>query len=145
MDGHLTMTGPLFDGRAEAEAEAAARAIRQGVSKRGQSLTAAAFNASIRDNRGTFIESITITDTSRTYSTTGGRTTYTLSVDVPAEAEVVTTDLATYGPWLEGVGSRNETTRFKGYQGFRRASQELDGQAQAISEGIITPFVERMN
>lgn len=27
-----------------------------------------------------------------------------------------------YGPWLEGVGSRNETTRFKGYHAFRIAA-----------------------
>jgi hypothetical protein len=31
-----------------------------------------------------------------------------------------------YGPWLEGVGSRNNTTRFKGYHAFRRAAQALE-------------------
>ena len=31
-----------------------------------------------------------------------------------------------YGPWLEGVGSRNETTRFKGYHAFRKAAQALE-------------------
>lgn len=30
-----------------------------------------------------------------------------------------------YGPWLEGVGSRNRTTRFKGYFSFRRAADNL--------------------
>ena len=30
-----------------------------------------------------------------------------------------------YGPWLEGVGSRNATTRFKGYASFRRTAQKL--------------------
>lgn len=30
-----------------------------------------------------------------------------------------------YGPWLEGVGSRNNTTRFKGYHAFRKAAQAL--------------------
>lgn len=34
-----------------------------------------------------------------------------------------------YGPWLEGVSSRNQTTRFKGYSTFRRAAQELGQQA----------------
>src|SRR3990172_8731549 len=27
-----------------------------------------------------------------------------------------------YGPWLEGVGSRNNTTRFRGYHAFRKAA-----------------------
>lgn len=31
-----------------------------------------------------------------------------------------------YGPWLEGVSARNQTTRFKGYAAFRRARQELE-------------------
>lgn len=31
-----------------------------------------------------------------------------------------------YGPWLEGVGSRNATTRFKGYHAFRNAAQALE-------------------
>jgi hypothetical protein len=31
-----------------------------------------------------------------------------------------------YGPWLEGVGSRNfPVTRFRGYHAFRVAAQEL--------------------
>lgn len=31
-----------------------------------------------------------------------------------------------YGPWLEGTGSRNRTTRFKGYASFRKAAQRLE-------------------
>jgi hypothetical protein len=37
-----------------------------------------------------------------------------------------------YGPWLEGVGSRNRTTRFKGYHSFRQATQELDKQVPRL-------------
>lgn len=44
-----------------------------------------------------------------------------------------------YGPWLEGTGSRNATTRFKGYASFRRAAQELEGQV----DGILVPVVDR--
>lgn len=32
-----------------------------------------------------------------------------------------------YGPWLEGLGSRNNTTRFKGYHAFRKAAIALEG------------------
>lgn len=34
-----------------------------------------------------------------------------------------------YGPWLEGTGSRNEKSRFKGYSTFRRGAQWLQEKA----------------
>lgn len=42
-----------------------------------------------------------------------------------------------YGPWLEGVGSRNRTTRFKGYFTFRLVSQQLDGEAGDVAERVL--------
>lgn len=49
-----------------------------------------------------------------------------------------------YGPWLEGVGSRNRTTRFKGYFSFRKATAQLRGQAGAIAEHVLQRFLPRM-
>lgn len=43
----------------------------------------------------------------------------------------VNDDRVIYGPWLEGTGSRNRTTRFKGYRSFRRAQQEVEGRVPA--------------
>jgi hypothetical protein len=35
-----------------------------------------------------------------------------------------------YGPWLEGVGSRNyPTTRFRGYSTFRKVAQQIERKA----------------
>ena len=45
-----------------------------------------------------------------------------------------------YGPWLEGVGSRNKTTRFKGYAMFRNMTQRLE----AKSGGILGKHVKRL-
>ena len=39
-----------------------------------------------------------------------------------------------YGPWLEGIGSRNATTRFKGYQMFRKTAQWLRGQLKQVAK-----------
>lgn len=39
-----------------------------------------------------------------------------------------------YGPWLEGVGSRNQTTRFKGYHAFRKASQALERRIESMGD-----------
>ena len=60
-------------------------------------------------------------------------------------ADVVVHDSGViYGPWLEGVGSRNETTRFKGYASFRRAAQQLQRQAPAIAERVLPRYLGRM-
>jgi hypothetical protein len=42
-----------------------------------------------------------------------------------------------YGWWLEGVGSRNATTRFKGYSIFRRVAQALEPEAVRTIEDEI--------
>lgn len=41
-----------------------------------------------------------------------------------------------YGPWLEGVGSRNQTTRFKGYHAFRLAAQALEARIGSMGDRI---------
>jgi hypothetical protein len=46
-----------------------------------------------------------------------------------------------YGPWLEGVGSRNATTRFKGYASFRRARQDIEQRVPAIVEPALMHFI----
>jgi hypothetical protein len=50
-----------------------------------------------------------------------------------------------YGPWLEGTGSRNRTTRFKGYRTFRLVRQELGGKSKEIAKPIIAKFLRDMS
>jgi hypothetical protein len=142
----VTLSGPLFDGRAAKAAKDGTDAIRRALADEARKLALAAFTASIRENHGHFLATLTETGESRAYSSRSGGKTYTMPVvvDDPATDIVVTTDLATYGPWLEGTGSRNLTTRFHGYHGFRLAGQELDRAAQDIADGAFAPFVEAM-
>ena len=49
-----------------------------------------------------------------------------------------------YGPWLEGVSSRNETTRFKGYAMFRNAKQQLERKKRGILEHRIQQALRRL-
>ncbi len=56
---------------------------------------------------------------------------------------VVTDNGVIYGPWLEGVGKRNRTTRFKGYANFRRAGQQVEREAPAIAGPAFTAGLER--
>ena len=46
-----------------------------------------------------------------------------------------------YGPWLEGVSSRNNATRFKGYAAFRRATQDVDQKTGIIGARVIADFI----
>lgn len=50
-----------------------------------------------------------------------------------------------YGPWLEGVGSRNKTTRFKGYFTFRKTTQTLAGKVPEICDLVLKKFIGKMN
>lgn len=51
-----------------------------------------------------------------------------------------------YGPWLEGVGSRNNTTRFKGYHAFRKAAELLDRTIELMGERLLASnHIRRMN
>lgn len=42
-----------------------------------------------------------------------------------------------YGPWLEGVSSRNETTRFKGYATFRRMRNRVAQKTEVVAEAAV--------
>ena len=138
----VELSGPLFDGRAESAANRGAIAVRAKLAAEGARLAANAIATHIRHHgSGKAERAETTTDTSRAYQT--GK--YTLPVVVDRNATVVTTDLATYGPWLEGTGSRNLTTRFKGYHSFRQAGQALDGMAEPIADKAFAPYVREMN
>jgi hypothetical protein len=50
-----------------------------------------------------------------------------------------------YGPWLEGVGSRNApVTRFEGYFTFRRVSLALNRKAKPIAEMTLRRYIGRL-
>lgn len=50
-----------------------------------------------------------------------------------------------YGPWLEGVGSRNKTTRFKGYFNLRKAAQLTRTALPRIVAPLKRSYYRRMN
>lgn len=142
----VTAKGPLFDGRAGAVMGRGTAEARHTVAAEGQRLVHAAFSGQIKNPTGTFDRSITSTDETRTYTTRGARKSYSMMVTASRATDtVVTTSLATYGPWLEGTGSRNETTRFKGYHGFRRASQQLDAVAAALADRALAPYIAEVS
>lgn len=49
-----------------------------------------------------------------------------------------------YGPWLEGVGSRNATTRFKGYAHYRQTAARVRVEGVRIFQAVMTRYVRRI-
>lgn len=149
----VIISGPLFDGTADTVMRLGTQAVREKLTDTAERRVHAVFAGMIRDDKGVFLSQVTSTDVSTVYSSgstwtrDGQRVSrvYTMPITVadPAVETIVTTENATYGPWLEGTGSRNETTRFKGYHGYRLTAQELDGEAQGIADEVLQPYIER--
>lgn len=99
----IGMDGPLFDDRLE---EAISRGLDRGrdaVGAKALMYWMTNLDSSIRHPTPYYETQVTVQDIS---------------------TETIVHDRGIiYGPWLEGVGSRNLTTRFKGYASLRRAYQ----------------------
>lgn len=50
-----------------------------------------------------------------------------------------------YGGWLEGVDSRNKTTRFKGYHSFRIVQDSLNRDKEQLAQPFVNDFVAEIN
>ena len=61
------------------------------------------------------------------------------------DRSVVTDSQVVYGPWLAGVGSRNKTSRFKGYAHWRRVAQQLQRNVVRITRPVVRRRVRQMN
>ena len=141
----VTFSGPFFDAAGSQIIADGVLAARHAVADKGVGLVREAFDEHIRVNLDRHTSTITTTDESRTYTSDTGRKSYSMGVDVPDDTTVITTSNATYGPWLSGTGSRNPVTRFKGYPAFTEAADELDGQAQAVAEDALAPYIDKLN
>lgn len=113
----IEATGPVFDGRME-------KAIRKGLEEAQAEV----------GNRGVGIVRVQL---DRVLQHPTGVYRRDIQTDRASHDSLVTDGGAVYGPWLAGVGSRNETTRFKGYAHWRRATQQLQREASDIAGPII--------
>ena len=123
MDG-FTMKGPLFDGRAEQAMNSFARAAEDHVAKDGVNKVQERLGEVIRHNTGYYESQI--------------------QTDRVTEGASINDGGVVYGPWLEGTGSRNRTTRFKGYSTFRLMTQKIQAEAAHRAEEVLHPYLERM-
>lgn len=110
----IDFDGPLFNGRAikifddfakDAEKDIAKAALR-GIKRR--------FHVKFRHPTGRYESNVKISSA--------------------GEGTQINDGGIVYGPWLEGIGKKNRTTRFKGYHSFEEAANEIDGRAEDIAE-----------
>ncbi|WP_152644882.1 hypothetical protein [Kitasatospora griseola] len=55
---------------------------------------------------------------------------------VSGDSIAITDGGVVYGPWLEGISSRNDATRFKGYGTFRRVKERVEKRADRTFAAI---------
>lgn len=67
-----------------------------------------------------------------------------VTIDQARDGWVVHDRGIVYGPWLEGVSSRNQSTRFKGYHAFRQATQQLERKAPQLAERLLPKYLGRL-
>lgn len=125
MASRVTVSGPLFDGRAPTIIKGWADDIAGKLGTDAERRVLANLDGSLRHPTGAYRARITL------YGPVGG------------QARVHDRN-GIYGPWLEGTGSRNKTTRFKGYASFRRAAQEVDRGAVFLAENVIKSRIHEL-
>ena len=123
---HVVKTGPFFEGRAVRQLDLACEDIEQRV---------ATFGASIIR---TELHKVLKVETPYYRLQNEARR-------IQDGWEIWDRDVI-YGPWLEGVGSRNyPRTRFRGYATYRRKFQEIDRRAGVMANYIMREWIPGMN
>lgn len=120
----LTSKGPVFDGRAERALDKFEIQLRADVADKGAEEVGRETGI-FKAPTGNYLRNITTT--------------------TRLDTDLVHLDNVVYGPWIEGTSRRNQTTRFKGYRVFRKATQALDARVPEIARVTIRPFLRDMN
>lgn len=123
----VTLKGPLFDGRAQA-------ALDEFMVAAVQSVADVAKVELVDRMRDTF------RDPTPYYWTKVRSDRASSGPDV-----TVNDDRVIYGPWLEGVGSRNfPVTSFRGYHIWRKEENSLRQRATRIAEAVLPRYLAEM-
>ncbi|MGV9756927.1 hypothetical protein ACWDUC_14065 [Streptomyces tricolor] len=122
----ITMRGPLFDGRATRAADRACDDARDDVAAYAEERVLMGTAASFK-TRTPYYETRVTTER------------------VSGDVSLVHDQGVIYGPWLEGVGSRNApVTRFAGYHFWRAAKQAVAARGPQIAEAAVRRHLPEM-
>lgn len=118
--------GPLFDGRAERAIQDATDDAREDIAEFAESHALLLMGLAFRHPTG-YYESRVITSR------------------VAADTSLVHDQGVVYGPWLEGVGSRNApVTRFPGYWHWKRTNALVAARGPQIADRDVQRRIPEM-
>jgi hypothetical protein len=127
----VTYSGPIFDGRAEAEAEKLCAGLAREVAEVGATwikLDTQRMDKSGRGGTGQASDGVELIGAGLNYVIRGGIREGQYS-----------------WPWLEGTSRRNLSTSFKGYHSFRRTRLRMrKSLTQARLDELAAPYVAEM-
>lgn len=129
MSFNITYRGALFNGVAEAELALAEAAVQREIAEYAEYQWQMNMDDSFQNPTGAYQSHVNI---------------------LQREGDLVVNDGwpgsgLQYGPWLEGLGSRNVTTKFKGYRAMERARNSVAQKAEGLAQPIIDKFIAKAN
>lgn len=101
--------GPVLDGSAGRILESMGKEAEEDVAQKAYDTIHQIMGASFRNPSGYYESRVTVSN--------------------QGDSMVLSDSGVVYGPWLEGIGSRNGRSRFKGYHMFRRTTQAIEAEA----------------
>lgn len=125
---HVSYSGPLFDGTADGIISRYCKSAEDKIGQHAEDEVHARLGEVIRHPTGYYESHI--------------------HTEMQADDLVVTDTPVVYGPWLEGVGSRNSPkTRFPGYHTFLLVSQKIDAEAGDLADAELHDggYLEALN
>lgn len=120
----IRTSGPLFDGRADKAMNDIVEQITEDVTGVTYNELQTTFGKVLRHPTGYYQSRITTT--------------------VSGNEGKIDGDNVIYGHWLEGTGSRNRTTRFKGYFTFRKTAQKMKTRSGDIAQRVVSRNIWRL-
>lgn len=122
----VRVSGPLFDGRAARAAQDACDDAREGIAEFAEERALTDMAGHFRHPTGYYESRVTTTR-------------------VSGDTSLVHDQGVVYGPWLEGVGSRNApVTRFAGYGHWRRTKEAARTRGPEIAEQAVRRHLPAM-
>lgn len=119
MSVEISFDGPLFDGRAARAMQAASDDAREDVAEFAETHVLTLMGLAFRHPTGYYESRVTTTR-------------------VSGDTSLVHDQGVVYGPWLEGVGSRNSpVTRFPGYWHWKRTKALVAARGPQIAERAV--------
>lgn len=125
-DVEITMTGPLFDGRVARELAAYSDEAREQIAEFGEEHVLNLMGMTFRNPTGYYESNVKTEQAS-------------------ADVSRVHDSGVVYGPWLEGVGTRNRPRPgFPGYEHWRKTKALLSLRAPEMAQRLLERYLPRM-